>query len=117
DLPFEQLVEALQPERSLSLNPLFQVVFNHHISQAGNHLQRLPGLDISPVTWDETAAQFDLVLDIEESQQQLHASLSYATDLFEASTIERMARHWQNLLQAMVADQQQAIGQLNLLDE
>uniref|UniRef100_UPI000B0B1E83 non-ribosomal peptide synthetase n=1 Tax=Pseudomonas sp. BIOMIG1BD TaxID=1758731 RepID=UPI000B0B1E83 len=117
DLPFEQLVEALQPERSLSLNPLFQVVFNHHISQAGNHLQRLPGLDMSPVTWDETAAQFDLVLDIEESQQQLHASLSYATDLFEASTIERMARHWQNLLQAMVADQQQAIGQLNLLDE
>ncbi|AZC19691.1 non-ribosomal peptide synthetase [Pseudomonas sp. CMR5c] len=117
DLPFEQLVEALQPERSLSLNPLFQVVFNHHISQAGNHLQRLPGLDMSPVTWDETAAQFDLVLDIEESQQQLHASLSYATDLFEASTIERMARHWQNLLQAMVTNQQQAIGQLNLLDE
>ncbi|NMF39992.1 non-ribosomal peptide synthetase, partial [Pseudomonas sp. SWRI 103] len=117
DLPFEQLVEALQPERSLSLSPLFQVAFNHHVSLAGRHLQRLAQLDVSPVSWDETAAHFDLTLDIEESAQQLGASLSYATDLFEASTIERMARHWQNLLQAMIADQQQTIGQLNLLGE
>ncbi|MBD8093605.1 non-ribosomal peptide synthetase [Pseudomonas fluorescens] len=116
DLPFEQLVEALQPERSLSLSPLFQVAFNHHISQASEHLQRLAQLDMSPVSWDETAAHFDLTLDIEESRDQLSASLSYATDLFDASTIERMARHWQNLLQAMVADQQQNIGQLHLLD-
>ncbi|MBC3302905.1 non-ribosomal peptide synthetase [Pseudomonas sp. SWRI18] len=117
DLPFEQLVEALQPERSLSLSPLFQVAFNHHVSLAGQHLQRLAQLDVSPVSWDETAAHFDLTLDIEESLEQLGASLSYATDLFEASTIERMARHWQNLLQAMVADQQQTISQLNLLGE
>ncbi|WLH81392.1 non-ribosomal peptide synthase/polyketide synthase [Pseudomonas sp. FP2335] len=116
DLPFEQLVQALQPERSLSLSPLFQVAFNHHISLAGEHLRRLGELTISPVGWDEAVAQFDLTLDIEESQTHLLASLSYATDLFEASTIERMARHWQNLLQAMVADQQQNIGQLNLLD-
>ncbi|MDY4303688.1 amino acid adenylation domain-containing protein, partial [Pseudomonas salmasensis] len=116
DLPFEQLVEALQPERSLSLSPLFQVAFNHHISLAGQHLQRLGQLEVSPVSWDETVAQFDLTLDIEESREQLSASLSYATDLFEAATIKRMARHWQNLLQAMVADQQQNIGQLQLLD-
>ncbi|WP_219267618.1 non-ribosomal peptide synthetase [Pseudomonas sp. Xaverov 259] len=117
DLPFEQLVEALQPERSLSLSPLFQVAFNHHISLASEHLQRLAQLDMSPVSWDETAAHFDLTLDIEESRDQLSASLSYATDLFEASTIERMARHWQNLLQAMVADQQQPISQLKLLSQ
>ncbi len=116
DLPFEQLVEALQPERSLSLSPLFQVAFNHHVSLAGHHLQRLAGLQMSPVTWDETVAQFDLTLDIEESQDLLRASLSYATDLFAPATIERMARHWQNLLQAMVADQQQTVGELNLLD-
>ena len=115
DLPFEQLVEALQPERSLSMSPLFQVAFNHHISLAGSHLQRLAQLEISPVSWDEAAAQFDLTLDIEESQDQLRASLSYATDLFAPATIERMAGHWQNLLQAMVADQQQPISQLNLL--
>ncbi|BAQ82056.1 non-ribosomal peptide synthase/polyketide synthase [Pseudomonas sp. St29] len=116
DLPFEQLVEALQPERSLSLSPLFQVLFNHHISLAGSHLQRLPHLDMSPVSWDEGVAQFDLILDIEESQEQVRASLSYASDLFEAATIQRMARHWQNLLQAMVADPQQNIAQLKLLD-
>ncbi|WP_454843557.1 non-ribosomal peptide synthase/polyketide synthase [Pseudomonas gorinensis] len=116
DLPFEQLVEALQPERSLSLSPLFQVAFNHHISQSGRHLRSLAQLDMSPVSWDEAVAQFDLTLDIEESPEQLGASLSYATDLFDASTIERMARHWQNLLQAMVDDQAQSIGQLNLLD-
>ncbi|WP_455912771.1 amino acid adenylation domain-containing protein, partial [Pseudomonas putida] len=116
DLPFEQLVEALHPERSLSLSPLFQVAFNHHISLSGQHLQRLGELQMSPVSWDEAVAQFDLTLDIEESKDQLGASLSYATDLFDASTIERMARHWQNLLQAMVADVQQNIGQLALLD-
>ncbi|WAT31391.1 non-ribosomal peptide synthetase [Pseudomonas sp. GXZC] len=117
DLPFEQLVEALQPERSLSLSPLFQVAFNHHISQAGEHLQRLAQLDMSPVSWDETAAHFDLILDIEESGKQLGVSLSYATDLFAPATIARMAGHWQNLLQAMVADQQQPISQLNLLGQ
>ncbi|WP_455884008.1 amino acid adenylation domain-containing protein, partial [Pseudomonas protegens] len=117
DLPFEQLVEALQPERSLSLSPLFQVAFNHHVSLAGGHLRRLGHLQISPVSWDEAVAQFDLTLDIEESKDQLHASLSYATDLFDAATIERMARHWQNVLQAMVADQLQPISQLKLLDE
>ncbi|WGT29240.1 non-ribosomal peptide synthetase [Pseudomonas marginalis] len=117
DLPFEQLVEALQPERSLSLSPLFQVAFNHHVSLAGGHLQRLEHLQLSPVSWDEAVAQFDLTLDIEESQAQLCASLSYATDLFDTATIERMACHWQNLLQAMVADQQQLVSQRTCLTD
>ncbi|WP_339494068.1 non-ribosomal peptide synthase/polyketide synthase [Pseudomonas sp. EA_35y_Pfl1_P108] len=117
DLPFEQLVEALQPERSMSLSPLFQVLFNHRVTSANNHLQRLTELDVEVLSWDEGVAQFDLALDVEESQATLRASLSYATDLFAPATIERMAGHWQNLLQAMVADQQQPISQLNLLGE
>jgi len=117
DLPFEQLVEALQPERSMSLSPLFQVLFNHRVTSAANHLQRLAELDVEVLGWDESVAQFDLALDVEESQATLRASLSYATDLFAPATIERMAGHWQNLLQAMVADQQQPISQLNLLGE
>ncbi|PMV20426.1 MULTISPECIES: non-ribosomal peptide synthase/polyketide synthase [unclassified Pseudomonas] len=117
DLPFEQLVEALQPERSMSLSPLFQVLFNHRVTSAANHLQRLAELDVEVLGWDEGVAQFDLALDVEESQATLRASLSYATDLFAPATIERMAGHWQNLLQAMVADQQQPISQLNLLGE
>ncbi|WP_404483121.1 non-ribosomal peptide synthase/polyketide synthase [Pseudomonas sp. HT11] len=116
DLPFEQLVEALQPERSMSLSPLFQVLFNHRVTSAGSHLQRLPSLQVEVLSWDEGVAQFDLALDVEESREALRASLSYATDLFAPATIERMAGHWQNLLQAMVDDQQQAIGQLNLLN-
>ncbi|MFL1491454.1 non-ribosomal peptide synthase/polyketide synthase [Pseudomonas antarctica] len=116
DLPFEQLVEALQPERSMSLSPLFQVLFNHRVTSAGSHFQHLPGLQVEVLSWDEGVAQFDLALDVEESREALRASLSYATDLFAHTTIERMAGHWQSLLQAMVDDQQQAIGQLNLLN-
>ncbi|MCB2250910.1 non-ribosomal peptide synthase/polyketide synthase [Pseudomonas chlororaphis] len=116
DLPFEQLVEALQPERSLSLSPLFQVLFNHRVTLADSQWRAVPQLDIDVVTWDEGVAQFDLALDIEEAPAELRASLSYATDLFEAATIERMVRHWQNLLRAMVADRRQSIGQVVLLD-
>ncbi len=116
DLPFEQLVEALQPERSMSLSPLFQVMFNHRVTSAASHLQRLTDLSVEVLSWDEGLAQFDLALDVEESQALLRASLNYATDLFAPATIERMAGHWQNLLQAMVDDQQQPIGQLNLLN-
>jgi len=118
DLPFEQLVEALQPERSLSLNPLFQVMFNHQaerrqaMSTAALHELRVEGL-----AWESHTAHFDLDLDVHESSEGLAASLGYATDLFTAATIERMGRHWHNLLQAMVADPQQSIGQLKLLDD
>ncbi|QDG60834.1 amino acid adenylation domain-containing protein [Pseudomonas sp. NIBRBAC000502773] len=118
DLPFEQLVEALQPERSLSLNPLFQVMFNHQVEgRPGDEPQSLAHLRIEGLAWDRRTAHFDLDLDVQEGSDGLWASLGYATDLFEASTIERMACHWQNLLQAMVADQQQLVSQLNLLDQ
>ncbi|MGN7744406.1 amino acid adenylation domain-containing protein, partial [Pseudomonas sp. 22526] len=117
DLPFEQLVEALQPERSLSHNPLFQVMFNHQTDARGGRAeQQLPGLRVEGLEWDSRTAHFDLDLDIQEAEEGIWASLGYARDLFEPATVERMARHWQNLLQAMVADQQQSIGQLNLLD-
>lgn len=117
DLPFEQLVQALQPERSLSLSPLFQVLFNHRVSVADSHLHRLADLHVEVLDLDEGVAQFDLALDVEESQTALRASLSYATDLFAVATIERMAGHWQNLLRAMVIDPQQPISQLSLLGE
>ncbi|MEB0191363.1 non-ribosomal peptide synthase/polyketide synthase [Pseudomonas sp. CCI1.1] len=117
DLPFEQLVQALQPERSLSLSPLFQVLFNHRVSAADSHLHRLADLHVEVLDLDEGVAQFDLALDVEESSTALRASLSYATDLFAVATIERMAGHWQNLLRAMVVDPQQPISQLSLLGE
>ncbi|WP_282362188.1 non-ribosomal peptide synthetase, partial [Pseudomonas sp. PS01300] len=118
DLPFEQLVEALEPGRSLSHSPLFQVLFNHHSEDAGElrAIERLPGLEVERLDWDNHTAQFDLTLDTTETADGLSAILVYATDLFDAATIERLARHWQNLLQAIVADPQQRVGELPLLD-
>ncbi|PQZ88949.1 non-ribosomal peptide synthetase [Pseudomonas trivialis] len=116
DLPFEQLVEALQPERSLSLNPLFQVMFNFQTDGPAAEAPSLAQLAFENLSWETRTAHFDLDLDAHDSREGLWASLGYSTDLFERSTIERMARHWQNLLQAMVTDRQQNIGQSNLLD-
>nr|WP_098479745.1 non-ribosomal peptide synthetase [Pseudomonas poae] len=118
DLPFEQLVEALQPERSLSLNPLFQVMFNHQVANRQAFAEHASSeLSVEGLAWNSHTAHFDLDLDVHEWGEGLSASLGYATDLFAPATIERMADHWQNLLQAMVADQQQPISQLNLLGQ
>ncbi len=103
DLPFEQLVEALQPERSLSHNPLFQVMFNHQANSPAA-AQQLPGLRVANLEWDSHSAQFDLSLDTQESGDAIWASLTYATDLFGAATVARMAEHWLSLLRAAVAN-------------
>ncbi|SDZ66206.1 non-ribosomal peptide synthetase [Pseudomonas sp. NFIX28] len=116
DLPFEQLVEALRPERSLSHSPLFQVMFNHQTAvKKDGHSQRLDDLCIETLSWKGRAAQFDLTLDTFEAEDGLWASLTYATDLFEASTIERMAQCWVRLLQGMVEQPNQRLGDLPLL--
>ncbi|MFL1391710.1 amino acid adenylation domain-containing protein [Pseudomonas tritici] len=103
DLPFEQLVEALQPERSLSHNPLFQVMFNHQ-AHSYTAAQQLPGLRVANLEWDSHSAQFDLSLDTQESGEGIWASLTYATDLFSAATVTRMSEHWLSLLRAAVAN-------------
>jgi amino acid adenylation domain-containing protein len=118
DLPFEQLVEVLQPERSLSRSPLFQVMFNHQAkSRRSAGLAQLDNVQISEVNWDSLMAQFDLTLNTEESADGIFASLVYAADLFDASTIARMASHWQALLRSISAQPQQRIGELPMLDD
>ncbi|MDO7899400.1 non-ribosomal peptide synthase/polyketide synthase [Pseudomonas citrulli] len=116
DLPFEQLVDALQPERSLSHGPLFQVMHNHQARAPRGAVAQLPGIDVQALTWASDTAKFDLTLDTYESTDQLWAELTYATDLFDAATVERMGRHWTHLLQALVADCGQRISQVPLLD-
>ncbi|MBC3413316.1 amino acid adenylation domain-containing protein, partial [Pseudomonas sp. SWRI51] len=113
DLPFEQLVEALAPERNLSHSPLFQVLFNHQ--HAANGEREWGDLRIEPLQWDSATAQFDLVLDTSETAQGLVVSLAYDTDLFDRATIERMAGHFTNLLQGIVAQPEQAVAELPLL--
>ena len=115
DLPFEQLVERLEPARNLSHTPLFQVMFNH-ASDARRDLSALPGLSLEQLTWDSGTAQFDLTLDTFEYADGLSAALTYASDLFEPSTIARLGEHWLNLLRAIVANPTQRIAELPMLD-
>ncbi|MBK1842353.1 amino acid adenylation domain-containing protein, partial [Azospirillum sp. YIM B02556] len=101
DLPFEQLVEALQPERSLSHNPLFQVKFNY-----GFDTSTLPapeGLRFAPEPTEFLGAHFDLALDIADAQDELHGSMTYARDLFDAPGVEGLVADYSSLLDAVLA--------------
>jgi len=117
ELPFEQLVEALAPERTLGLNPLFQVMFNHQAAAQGRPgAASLNGLRIEAVDSVTDRAQLDLTLETRESAEGLEASLIYATDLFEQPTIERLAVQFVNLLHGIVEKPEQAVAELPLLE-
>ncbi|MFK0311187.1 amino acid adenylation domain-containing protein [Pseudomonas sp. NPDC090233] len=111
DLPFEQLVEALQPERSLSHTPLFQVLFNHRAPASQAAAPTIPGLTIEALGADTQDAKFDLNLETVESPEGIIATLVYATDLFDASTAQRLLDDWHRLLQAMAANAAQALAE------
>ncbi|MBD2695228.1 amino acid adenylation domain-containing protein, partial [Anabaena catenula] len=113
DVPFEQVVAALQPQRSLSHSPLFQVMFTLENAPFGK--LELPGCNWCALNQQSTIAKFDLTLSITETNQGLLGSWEYNTDLFDNSTIERMAGHFHNLLSAIVKNPQQTAGELPLL--
>ena len=101
DLPFEKLVEELQPERDMSRSPLFQVMFV--LQNATAETLRLPGLEASEVTGGDETAKFDLTLGLAEIDGELQGSLQYNVDLFDAATIERLVQHYQLLLEGVVS--------------
>ncbi|MFN6569720.1 amino acid adenylation domain-containing protein [Dendronalium sp. ChiSLP03b] len=115
DLPFEELVKALQPQRDLSHTPLFQVMFvlqNAPISEV-----ELAGLTISSLPVEGATAKFDLTLSMQNTATGLVGMWQYNADLFDAGTIERMSGHFQTLLEGIIANSQQRIAQLPLLTE
>ncbi|MBD2562853.1 MULTISPECIES: amino acid adenylation domain-containing protein [Nostoc] len=115
DLPFEMLVEVLQPERDLSHTPLFQVMFalqNVPISEI-----ELTDLTISSLPVESATAKFDLFLSIQNTGNGLAGVWEYNTDLFDASTIERMTGHFVTLLSGIVANPEERISQLPLLSQ
>jgi amino acid adenylation domain-containing protein len=115
DIPFEMLVEQLQPTRRLSYSPLFQVML---VLQNNDTTDlTLPGLEITALETDYRRAKFDLTLSVEERDEQLHCFWEYATDLFYSETIERMAGHFEILLTAIVENPEQAISQLPMLTD
>ncbi|MET0795355.1 MAG: amino acid adenylation domain-containing protein [Polyangiaceae bacterium] len=116
DLPFEQLVEALQPERRLDENPLFQVMFNH-LKRRPELLSGWPGLAVERFDWGHPAAQLELTLEtLEQENGEVEATLRYAADRFDARTMERLARHFCAALRALVTDSQQAVAEIELVD-
>ncbi|HEX6292534.1 MAG TPA: condensation domain-containing protein, partial [Herpetosiphonaceae bacterium] len=113
EVPFEKLVEVLQPERNQSHAPLFQVMF---VLQSGElEPIALPDLMIRPEAVYSATAKFDLTLDLQETPDGLRGSLEYNTDLFDEPTIARMVEHLTTLLHNVVADPGQRIGALELL--
>jgi amino acid adenylation domain-containing protein len=115
DLPFEKLVQELQPERDLSRPPLFQVMLN---------LENIPGeavgtgeLGITEFEFDPGVAPFDLHMEVVSKAEGLLCWLEYSTDLFEVATIKRMLRHFQTLLAGIVADPDQRLSDLPILTE
>lgn len=115
DLPFDHLVEALQPPRSAAYNPLFQVMCNVQRWEF-QQSRTLAGMTVEYLVNDARATKFDLNLEITDLDHRLGCCLTYSTDLFDEPRIARMAGHWRNLLEALIADPQQRLSELPLLD-
>ncbi|WP_337157029.1 non-ribosomal peptide synthetase [Pseudomonas putida] len=126
DLPFDQLVEALQPPRSSAYNPLFQVMCNVQ-RWAFQQSRELAGMTVDYLVNDASATKFDLYLEVTDLDGRLGCCLTYSRDLFDEPRIARMAEHWQQLLIGLIdtpdlrlcelpmlssAEQQVLIGQL-----
>ncbi|NHB98778.1 non-ribosomal peptide synthetase, partial [Photorhabdus stackebrandtii] len=113
DLPFEQVVEIVQPPRRLAHTPLFQVMFawqsNEHTDWA------LPGLMVSTIDQTLDTVKFDLELDMFEDNGAISGNLRYATALFDPATMERQVGYLHAVLQAMVVNPQQPIGEIDIL--
>jgi amino acid adenylation domain-containing protein len=121
ELPFEKLVEELNPQRDLSRSPLFQVMMV--LERAGRETLELPGVKLSGVGAAAgigglaQAAQFDLTLSITDLGRELAGAVEYSLDLFDAGTVERMINHYTILLNEIARDSERPISELSLLSE
>jgi amino acid adenylation domain-containing protein len=115
DVPFEKVVEETHPERDLSRNPLFQVMFI--LQNAAEMVVNLGDLGVESLSGDTGTAKFDLTLSLMEKGRVLKGRVEYNTDLFEGGTIERMVGHLKTLLEGIVANADQRISELPILTE
>jgi Condensation domain len=110
ETPLELLVEALKPQRSLARNPLFQVMF---ILQNSRRPQlELSGFDVSLIAAGSMSVKFDMLIEFYEKDGGITGWLGYRTDLFDATTISRLAQNFATLARAIVASPQTPVGQL-----
>jgi amino acid adenylation domain-containing protein len=115
DLPFEKLVQALQPERDLSYHPFSQVMFV--LLNAPTEPLAIPGLTLHPIVLENTTTQYDLLLHMWMEPEGLAGRLRYSTDLFDAPTIGRLLDHFQTVLEGIVADPRLRLSTLPILTE
>ncbi|WPB73718.1 amino acid adenylation domain-containing protein [Archangium violaceum] len=115
EVPFEKLVEELQPVRSLSHTPLFQVMFT--LQREAKAAQTLPGLSFRLVQGKGNQAKFDLNLTLAERPEGFAGGLEYNTDLFDTGTAARMAGHLRVLVEGLVANPERPLAGLPLLSE
>ena len=114
ELPFEKLLEALHPGRSLSHAPLVNVFFVMQTEAEGGFA--IDGLVVSPVTIERTTSKFDLTLHVYADDAGLKCTFEYATDMFEASTIRRMLAAFRTLLESIARNPDIPVSQLALVD-
>ena len=114
DLPFERVVEELQPIRDMSRAPLFQVMFD--LQNTALKALELKGLRLTPIDTDSRTAKFDLTLTMSETPDGVAGSLEYNTDLFCAATIERVLRHFTMVLEGVTTNPDEKISRLSLLN-
>ncbi|MBD3307336.1 amino acid adenylation domain-containing protein, partial [candidate division KSB3 bacterium] len=115
DLPFEHLVEVVQPERNLSHSALFQTMFI--LQNTPQEKLELPGVTLTVLEPEACTAKFDLTLAIDETDSDLHGAIEYNTDLFDRETIRRVARHYAIILRSIVTNPQQRIADIPLLND
>ncbi len=114
DLPFEKLVEELRPGRNLARSPLFQVLF--HLQNAKIGELALSDLKLTPLALEERVTHFDLSLWLAEGTRGLAGELEYRRDLFDPSTVQRLAGHFETLLRGIVENPRERLSELPLLN-
>ena len=116
ELPFEKVVAAVRPERSLSYNPIFQVAFALQPGGSESSL-KIPGLEIHPIKLGSVTAKFDLFLSVKEVSDGLSVTVEYSTDLFDSTTVQRLMSHYRNLLESLIANPNRRVSEMQLLGE
>ncbi|MEO8673905.1 MAG: condensation domain-containing protein, partial [Tahibacter sp.] len=113
DLPFEQLVEIIKPQRSMRYTPLFQVMFA--VQNNAADIPALAGLNVEPILTEGHVAKFDLNVSVEETADGVIGSIEYSTDLFELATIQRLQRHFVRLIEKCIENPDQDMASFDLM--
>ena len=113
DIPFEKVVDVVEPERNLSYSPLFQVMMVLQNNPVGD--LKFSGLNIETLEFESAISKFDITLDFIETANGLYGNIEYNTDLFESGTIERMAKHFVVLVEQITENSQKQIKDVEIL--